>query len=507
MLKEDLVNLVYSIQKIEAEEQQVEVKAAREGCPTRLYDTLSAFSNQDKGGIIVFGLDEGKNFETVGVYDVQDLQKKVTEQCNQMEPPVRAVFTVASVNGLSIVSAEIPAVDVSERPCYYKGTGRVKGSYIRVGDADMPMTDYEIYSFEAFRRHVMDDVRCVERVGMDMLDMDKVAFYIQQKKNNRPQFARLKDEQIYEMLNITQNGVPTLASIMNFGIYPQGIFPQYCITAIVVPGYEIGSVTDEDVRFIDNKRIEGTIDEMVEEAVLFCKRNMKVQTKINSITGMREDVTEYPINAIREAILNAVIHRDYSSYTEGTPIQLNIFTDRIEIRSPGTLYGRMTVEQLGITKPDMRNQTLAVMAETLKVTENRYSGIPTIRNEMKKRALPNPEFVNGRNEFVVTLRNNVSVYRVDYSIVDHNLLMEIDTAYNEDSLEKKIMSYCTIPRSRRELADFLDIKTSFYVMERYVAPMVKEGKLYMTMPDKPKSKNQRYYSKGGNYEKNFDCGR
>lgn len=497
MLKEDLVNLIYSIQKIEAEEQIVEVKSAHEGCPTRLYDTLSSFSNQDRGGIIVFGLDERKKFEVVGVYDVQDLQKKVTEQCNQMEPPVRAVFTAVNFEGHNVVSAEIPAIDVSDRPCYYRGTGRVKGSYIRVGDADLPMTDYEIYSFEAFRKHLMDDTRTVEWITMDMLDAEKLNSYIQEKKNNRPQFARLKDEQIYEMLNITKKGVPTLAAIMNFGIYPQGVFPQYCITAIVVPGYEIGSVTEEDVRFIDNKRIEGTIDEMVEEAVLFCKRNMKVQTKINGETGMREDVTEYPIKAIREAILNAVIHRDYSPHTEGTPIQLNIFTDRIEIHSPGTLYGRMTVEQLGITKPDLRNQALAVMAEALKVTENRYSGVPTIRNEMKKRGLPSPIFKNGRNEFVVTLKSKKTVYDIGYSVQVGNQFMDFDIKYNEPNIERRILAYCSVPRSRRELADLLDIKTSFYVMERYIAPMVKEGKLYMTMPDKPKSKNQRYYSREG----------
>ena len=76
-------------------------------------------------------LDEEQGFQVVGVYDLQDMQKKVTEQCNQMEPPVRAVFTVAEVEGLPVCTAEIPAVDLSERPCYYKGAGRVKGSYIR----------------------------------------------------------------------------------------------------------------------------------------------------------------------------------------------------------------------------------------------------------------------------------------------------------------------------------------------------------------------------------------
>ena len=90
MQTEDLSKLVAKIQHLQCEMQTIELKAANKGCPTRLYDTLSSFANQDEGGIIVFGLDENKNYAAVGVYDAQDLQKKVTEQCKQMSPMVRA---------------------------------------------------------------------------------------------------------------------------------------------------------------------------------------------------------------------------------------------------------------------------------------------------------------------------------------------------------------------------------------------------------------------------------
>ena len=103
------------------------MKAAHGGTLKRLYDTLSSFSNQDGGGIIVFGLDEAQDFKPVGVYDLQDLQKKVTEQCNQMSPQVRAIFTITEYEGVNICSAEIPAVDITNRPCYYAGAGKVKG--------------------------------------------------------------------------------------------------------------------------------------------------------------------------------------------------------------------------------------------------------------------------------------------------------------------------------------------------------------------------------------------
>ena len=94
MLPEELRELAAKVRAQRAEAQFLEVKAAKDGCPKRLYDTLSGFSNQDSGGILIFGLDERAAFRAVGVYDLHDLQKKVTEQCNQMEPPVRAVFTL-----------------------------------------------------------------------------------------------------------------------------------------------------------------------------------------------------------------------------------------------------------------------------------------------------------------------------------------------------------------------------------------------------------------------------
>ena len=96
-----------------------------------------------------------------------------------MEPPVRAVFTLAEYHGKMICAAEIPAIDIAERPCYYRGAGRTKGSYIRVGDADLPMTDYELYSYEAFRKHLHDDERPVERATLQLLDMEKIQDYME----------------------------------------------------------------------------------------------------------------------------------------------------------------------------------------------------------------------------------------------------------------------------------------------------------------------------------------
>ena len=108
---------------------------------------------------------------------------------------------------------------------------------------------------------------------------------------------------------------------------------------------------------------------------------------------MRDDRTDYPITAIREAVINALVHRDYSIHTEGMPIQILMFDNRIEIHNPGGLYGRIRIDQLGKVQPDTRNPVLASELEVLGITENRYSGIPTIRKELEKYHLISPEFL------------------------------------------------------------------------------------------------------------------
>ena len=89
MTTEELLELLDQVQKMKCESAVLEIKSAEAGCPKRLYDTLSAFSNQDEGGVLLFGVKKEDDFKEVGVYDVQDLQKKINEQALQMEPVVR----------------------------------------------------------------------------------------------------------------------------------------------------------------------------------------------------------------------------------------------------------------------------------------------------------------------------------------------------------------------------------------------------------------------------------
>ena len=455
MIEVELLELIEKVKAMKTEFQTVECKAANAGCPKRLYDTISAFSNQDSGGVILFGIDENKGYEAVGVYDAQDLQKKVTEQCKQMQPVVRPVFTAVRAGNGIVVSAEIPGIDVSERPCYYSGVGRIKGSFVRSGDSDEPMSDYEIYSYEAFRKKYQDDIRANEKADISSIDMKKLEAYVDVIKENNPKLAQLPEKLVLQNLGMMIDGHPTLVCTLLFSIYPQMFFPQYTVNAMVVMGYEKGETAADGSRFIDNKRIEGTLPEMLEETMKFLGKNMKVRTIVDPVTGERADKTEYPVVALREAVLNAIIHRDYSMHTEAMPIEVVMYKNRVEIRNPGGLYGRLTVDKLGKVQPDTRNPVLARAMETLGKTENRYSGIPTMILEMKKAGMRVPVFENLRSEFAVIFYNSLE--------------KEKEEPENE---ERDLLVFCREPRTRAEIAEYLGLNTVVYAVQNYVKPLI-----------------------------------
>ena len=472
MLEEELEKLAIRVTIQKAESQTIELKSAHKGCPTRLYDSLSSFSNQNEGGVILFGIDEKDDFSIKGVYDAQDLQKKVAEQCKQMEPPVRALFTVCDIDGKKIVSAEIPGVDVDLRPVFYKGVGRIKGSYIRVGESDEPMSEYEIYSYEAFRKRIRDELRTVDDEKFSLINNERISHYLNEIKKEKDNLAKsVSDDDILELMGITKGGKPTLAGLMCFSIYPQAYYPQLCITAVALPGTEQGISGINDERFIDNKRITGSIPEMLDSAVDFVRRNSRNITIIDS-NGRRIDKPEYPVKAVREAILNALVHRDYSSYTENIPVRIEMYRDRLEIINSGGLYGNISINELGQVRPDTRNPALANILEVLHYTENRYSGIPTIMNEFASNNFPMPVFSVKHGDFKVVMRN------IFYS--------------DNISIEEAVIDFCSKPRSRDEIVSFVG-KSKNYVSSKIIIPLTKKGALKLTIPEKPKSSAQKYY--------------
>lgn len=320
MTEQEVIEAIQYMQKYQTETDSIEAKTCEKGFSKKCYDTISAFANKS-GGVIIFGINENNNFESQDVYDVNDLQKQITAICtSSMEPKIRPEFLPITYNSKKILAVKINEIPQNQKPCYYKNAGMHKGSYIRIGDSDEPMTEYEIYSLQSYKEGIQEDLRPVKRAEFEDLNKNKIDAYLTKVRQEKTNFAKFSDEKILKLSGIIEDSTgkikPTLAGMFVFGDFPQGFFPQLFIAGVVVPGRKLGDVGEMGQRFDDNKRIEGTIEEMLEGALAFVRRNISVRVIIDD-NGRREDVPIYPMKALREAIANALVHRDYSLNSDG----------------------------------------------------------------------------------------------------------------------------------------------------------------------------------------------
>ena len=411
MTDKNILNAISQVRQFKSETDKIEVKTASSGFPKKCYDTISSFANKN-GGIIIFGINEENNFESEDIYDVKDLQKQLSSLCSDsMEPKIRPNILPIKFEGKNILAIKIDELPQTEKPCYYKPKGLKGGSYIRVGDSDDLMTDYEIYSLESYNNHIIEDKRLNKNADIDDLNIENINDYINKIKIDKPNFSKNSFEKKLKICGIADNldgkMYPTLAGTLIFGEFPQSFYPQLFVACVHVPGKKLGDIGSYGERFIDNKRVEGTIEEMLEETMNFLRRNMKTSVIIDE-NGKRINRTEYPLEALREAVANALIHRDYSAQTESAFISVYMYEDRIEIINPGALYGTNKLEKLGTDNiMEARNPTIVrILEEKGSVIENRHSGIPTMKREMEKYNLPLPEFYEERGSFKVIFRND-----------------------------------------------------------------------------------------------------
>ncbi|MBW2604774.1 MAG: putative DNA binding domain-containing protein [Deltaproteobacteria bacterium] len=410
MTPKELKKLVAEIRSTQSESDTVEVKTARGGTPKRLYEALSAFANRTDGGIILFGIDESKDFSIVGVGNAHQLQEEITSLASDnMEPVLRPEFTVDEIDGETVVAVEIDEVPASQKPCFYKTAGLPKGAYLRVGNTNRQMTEYEVFGYLSGRGQPTHDEDTVPDVSLEDLDNSLIETYLERLCQIHPRASFLKSakEEIFLRLKIAaqDSGVicPTLAGLLMFGKYPQEYFPQLMITFVQYFGTTEDERTPQGARFVDNRRFEGPITEMVQEAETYI---MSAMRKSSLIDGMfRRDITEYPRESLRESIANAVAHRDYSKYVRGSYIQVRMFADRLEVRSPGGLFGNVTVDNLE-DEHSTRNARLMRMMEDMQVVENRGSGISAMLHTMREANLEPPRFDDRRASFKVTFHNH-----------------------------------------------------------------------------------------------------
>lgn len=396
--KERLASLLEVMRKAQTDLQDVEVKTAAGGVPKTLADSISALTN-GSGGLVILGLSEKDGFVPAEGFDARASMDALSDICsNKLTPPVRAQISVEEVDGASVVVAEIPETTPQDKPCYVGAKGMYKGSFIRTGDGDRLLTPYEINRLNENRAQPKFDLDVVTGARLKDLDNALVEAVLERQRKLNPRiFGSLSDEKTLEALNITaftSEGKPgvTLGGLLALGVFPQHFEP--CCTVVLSYYAEAYAGPAAAQTPLSSQSLAGSIPYLVSDAVKL-------------IVG----ISNYPALAVREAMCNALVHRDYSPMGCGIPVKVSLYADRLIILSPGGLYGAVTKDtlgELGIT--GTRNRVLASILELTPYPDGGYvlnngnGGINRLKAELQVAGFAEPVIQDAPSYFSITIK-------------------------------------------------------------------------------------------------------
>ncbi len=402
MTKQQIIKEIKKALQVNSETDLVEFKDARGGFSKKsVRKTLSAFGNTD-GGIIVFGVQEKKDkvLEVVGGVDLSKIQEDMTSlSSNEMSEVLRLKYYILDFNEKSILAVYIPECENRSKPYYFKDIGMPKGAYVRDGNTDRQMTNEEMKSYVRNAQVDNFDSSCANDLIKDDLSLDRVEKFLQKSAKKTGRKFNVVDNAVLKNIGVIKNcnGTlrPTIAGYLIFAEgNPQNIlqFERYKIRCVRYKGSGVAS----DI--IDKADVVGTLDEQIDAMEAFVLRNIKNSAKI--VGTKRVERYEYPQEAIREIVANAVIHRDYR-ITE-TYTQVNVFEDRIEVFNPGNLPPGVTVENIKDAQ-ESRNRIIAARLNEMDYLEEYGRGIDIVFTKMSEWNLLPPIFKNTSNSFKVIL--------------------------------------------------------------------------------------------------------
>ena len=410
--------LLEELRETDSDNARVEVKKARGGLPSRLFETLSAFSNTG-GGVLLLGVEESRNFLPIGVEHPAQIERELASlMSDRLSPPMRGLVETHRMSGASIVSVEVPAVPQSEQPCYYMGEGAYRGSYVRVADGNRRLTEYEVSLLIAGQGQPREDERPVEQAQTSDLSADLVDLYVKRLRENRPRlFANLTVEEMLLQIKVlvpSQNDAsivkPSVAGLLSLGTFPQSHFPQLGLSFVVYPTPVAGRPGPEGERFLDNVVLDGSVADLTED--ILARLRLRMSRRSIVAGAGRRDIWEYPELALREVVVNALVHRDLSAGALGAQVQVEMYPDRLVVRNSGGLFGPVELDRLG--QPGIssaRNGLLLKLLEDVPtrsggtVVENRGSGIPAMLEALRAAGMARPEFRDEIAFFEVTFPN------------------------------------------------------------------------------------------------------
>lgn len=410
--------------------------------PKSWLKTVSAFANT-KGGTILYGVRDDDR-EPIGLDNIAEVSSKVSELINSKISPVpRYELNPFEDNGKNFLAVNVG--DGPEPPYYYTSDGR-KTAYIRLGDQSLEAPDHILKALILKGQNKTYDAIAseykLEYVSFTLLDATL-------KEEAGLIINRERDYLSFNLVNV--DGYVTNAGLL---LSDQGLIKHSKIVCTKWKGKVRGSVEGDAE---DDKEYTGSIISLLSNAETFIKNNSKTSWKINGMH--REEFEDYPTKAIREALVNAIIHRDYQIL--GSEIHIDMFEDRLEITSPGGMVDGSQIQDLDLTKiPSLRRNTIiSDLFGRLHFMDRRGSGITRIIESYSECNIK-PKFSSGASSFTVTFpnkryikENNVKVKQesmkidnTDYFIVKMyknlsgkvrgNYLSNLESLFNECGYDK-----------------------------------------------------------------------
>lgn len=355
----------------------------------KIAETMVAFANADGGTLFVGVNEHGKPVSGVYVEDVEAALRQAEGRCR---PAIPTGWDVLESAGVTIVAITVPrSVEL-----HSLADGRV---LVRQGADNKPLMGEAVRQLATTKSSSDFEAEPVPgAVRADLDDTIMAEYQAKREERGRPYVGAVED-MLVEIGALTIEGRPTTAGILLFGKNPQAFFPQSGLTFVKFIGSEPrgeGGLPGYGRR----EEITGPLARIVERAWQVVYEEMHVGAVVKGLE--REDKTEYPRFAVREALVNAVCHRDYR--VKGRRIEIRLFSDRMEVISPGGLPGFITVDNI-IEEHFSRNPRLVAGLFQWGYIEELGLGIDRMIEEMMQAGHPPPKFKALPYSFTVTLFN------------------------------------------------------------------------------------------------------
>jgi len=376
------MNLMELIGRGESETLEFKERFSRE-----VLLTAGAFANTE-GGVILIGVSDSGKIKGVSV-GRETLQEWANQISQSTEPRIIPEIELEEADGKKVVIIRIREFPI--KPVSVRGR-----CYRRVGNSNRVMQPQEIAEMHLVSTGMSWDRLPAREAGLEDIDAERVMEYVRKANSTKRRSIPESEDftAILEKLDLIKKGKPTWAAVLLFGFEPQRFLPQASIHCGRFKG---------ETAIIDDRMIAGTVIDQIDEAMDFVRRNLSVRFVIKD-KPRREEVWEYPLEAVREAIVNAVCHRDY---TISAKVEVRIYDDRLVVWSPGRLPQGITIEDLYKPHPSvLRNRGIAGVFYDIGLIEQWGSGIDRMREACLNAELPEPEFEEDLG-FRVTFRKDI----------------------------------------------------------------------------------------------------